>query len=348
MTPPPPPLRRSPRARRRPEPPAPHVHMRVKGRLGNQLFQFWMGAWLAERTGLPLTVSRTCDWFLQPRHFPNLRRVVGTMYRTLVPIPRGRYHLRGGPTSGAGAGAGTRIYSCADGAMGETIMLDVRRILAASRAAGHAETILLNVYNECFTFIEPHAAYVRRLYERPSRALGRLDATVVHVRLGDLTDQYAASAPSFSRFVCDLCSREPGVSGTEVVIVAEDPYHRRVRALERALLRTRAVPGVRVARRRCRRGRPGRAGGGGAGDGGVEAVHSDFDLLYRARNVVMANSTFSWWAAWLNPFAPSVYVGLSAEQPFAAHRTPWMFVNGPPDWNLYDLDARAWVRRRRA
>ena len=182
---------------------------------------------------------------------------------------------------------------------------------------------MLNLYNECFTFLEPYSAYIRHLYERRCKPLGQLDVTVVHLRAGDLDEHYEASAPNFINFVRDVCLQR--LRDTEVVIVAEDYKHKHVHALESALLATGELD-VRIKKT------------------GKTTVQDDFDMLYRAKNIIMANSTFSWWGAWLNPFKPNVFVGLSTTQPHHHFRTPWMFLNGPTEWHLYDMDIGKWIQ----
>ena len=39
----------------------PRVHVRLKGRLGNQLFQFWIAKYVSMCTGLPLSVFSGVD-----------------------------------------------------------------------------------------------------------------------------------------------------------------------------------------------------------------------------------------------------------------------------------------------
>lgn len=80
---------------------------------------------------------------------------------------------------------------------------------------------------------------------------------------------------------------------------------------------------------------------------GIKPMHSDFCTLYLADAVVMSNSTFSWWASYLNPQRPVVCP------------TPWwdpdgfvgtaIGLDGPymhyPAWALLDADSGALVRR---
>lgn len=209
--------------------------------------------------------------------------------------------------------ARAQVYNCYDNIAGESLMLDVQNIYKASKAAKHSETIMLNAYNECFPFLTRYAPFIRSLYDRPhARSLGQLDVTVVYLRLGDLETEYESTFPAYMAFAKHVC--ETDLAGTKIVIVAENSKHQTVLDLKAAL-----GPNASIKRT------------------GRTTVQADFDMLYRAKNIIMANSTFSWWGAWLNPFKPNVYVGLNKTQPFAGHRTPWMFVNGPQQWNLVSI-----------
>jgi hypothetical protein len=59
--------------------------------------------------------------------------------------------------------------------------------------------------------------------------------------------------------------------------------------------------------------------------------YEDFYLLSQCRHQVIANSTFSWWAAWLNPHPDKVVVG--------PH--PWY---RDPRYSSEDIIPAAWVR----
>jgi hypothetical protein len=62
-------------------------------------------------------------------------------------------------------------------------------------------------------------------------------------------------------------------------------------------------------------------------------VHDDLRLMSSCKHNVIANSTFSWWAAWLNRSPDKIVVA----------PTPW-FADGPSD---SDLIPHTWVRRPR-
>jgi hypothetical protein len=62
---------------------------------------------------------------------------------------------------------------------------------------------------------------------------------------------------------------------------------------------------------------------------------TDFQIMLHAKKVVMANSTFSWWAAWLNEhpdkevFAPKYFLGfkIRRDYPGGIHVKDWTWVN---------------------
>ncbi|MGH8231307.1 MAG: alpha-1,2-fucosyltransferase [Steroidobacteraceae bacterium] len=67
-----------------------------------------------------------------------------------------------------------------------------------------------------------------------------------------------------------------------------------------------------------------------------ESAHEDLRLMSLCRHHIIANSTFSWWGAWLNPrrdkqvIAPARWLGFD---------TP-MTAIACPDWTLLDADTR--------
>ena len=68
----------------------PCVHVRLKGRLGNQLFQFWIAKYVSMCTGLPLSVFSFNEFYLDAKTFPNAHRPSFKLLQNIVTIPQRR------------------------------------------------------------------------------------------------------------------------------------------------------------------------------------------------------------------------------------------------------------------
>jgi hypothetical protein len=66
--------------------------------------------------------------------------------------------------------------------------------------------------------------------------------------------------------------------------------------------------------------------------------HEDLRLMSGCRHHVIANSTFSWWGAWLNPRPDRVVVAPKHWRMTAGSYYPDLL---PPDWVLFDSDREA-------
>ena len=340
--------------------PAPNVYSLIKGRFGNQLFQFWGAAWVATCLGrrtLAVKFARFC--YLDPREFPNMRQFVQLEELPPHPLPpptqqqggRGRRRGRpGGPKGPIIDHHHVYKYGMSHG----VTKYDPDAIVAEERNASGTADVHMAAYNETYRYVKAHEAWIKALYARRSMHLGPLPVVAIHLRLGDLTDQYQASADAYAAFAARVLVEDPVARAQpEVLIVSEDPGHPRVAhlvsALRRAISRSRpataataatAVGNVGGTRRQVVR-----VHGHLAEDDDNARVQADFDVFYRANVVLMANSTFTWWPAFLNPFAPRVYAAISETQPFSGARNQDLFVNGPQSWRIFDMDKAAMVSR---
>jgi hypothetical protein len=64
------------------------------------------------------------------------------------------------------------------------------------------------------------------------------------------------------------------------------------------------------------------------------AAHEDLRLMSLCRHHIIANSTFSWWGAWLNPFADKQVIAPARWLGFDTAKT----AIACPDWTLLDAN----------
>lgn len=342
----------------RPPPPS-TVHVRLKGRLGNQLFQYWVGKYVADRLNYGLTVFYTCPRYLCTRFFPHL----GHYERYALPVAQ---------TPNAA------VFDVAKHVEHGTSAIDPDEVIRyekkrqrqhekwattwnSSDDVGTTEPsaemmgIVLNGYNETFAHIRKHADFVRALYARPAWVTGKRPrpAAAVHLRLGDLAHLYEETSCAYRTFVVETLSSAPlrkrleeGDLMTEgVIIVSEDNGHPHAHLMKDAIRRR--LPNARVrfdpSGERPWYGKEENSdtwvGSVYARTTEVEKAMQSFTVLNTCSVIVMANSTFSWWGAFLNPHRPKVYVGVSNKQPISEIRNAALFGrNGPPGWQTVSLD----------
>jgi hypothetical protein len=288
------------------------VHVRLKGRMGNQLFQFWRAALIAKRIGASrVAAAFTCGQFLHGDRFPNVS--FDRLEPAEIQLPRPR---PGAPNPRCCSFNHEWVQD-----RGTQVIDPDRVVRAVLTCPQRCNVVQVSSYSETYTAIKRHERFVRELYARTlpdGSPVPHRNVLAVHVRDGDLEEGYARTAEEYAAFAVRIASRE----SLPVVIVGESRIGRSSRSLVRAL----RSAGVRYTH----------------SDGSADV---DFDVLYSARAIVMANSCFSWWPAFLNPHRPRVYAALSpARQPHGGRSKP-IFFNGPAHWALYNLDTKLWFRQ---
>ena len=267
-------------------------------------------------TGMKLSVFFTQGFFLDPKYFPNLGSYVRLRERLRStisdPLPCDKFLVYN--------------WEMPEYHDNNTTALDPDVVISDVRADDKAlrRDVLVSSYNESYEYIKRHEAWIKTLYARSSARLGRLDWLVVHIRLGDLSANYSSSEDDYIRLVCNVA----GHTGLGVMIVSEDSTSPHSLKMESCLLRSGVNTRVLLK------------------DTSEDTVQEDFDMMYRARAIVMGNSTFSWWAAFLNPFEPDVFVALSETRSPHHEVRKTLFENGPPNWHLYDMDDDTWLSKR--
>lgn len=181
------------------------------------------------------------------------------------------------------------------------------------------EPVLLADWLQAERHFAHRAADIRRLldvpyaspaFDRWRDALAAPNAVAVHVRRGDLLKKrnhvFAVQSPRYYEAAARLVAERTGAD--QFHVFTDDP------AWARAAI---ALPGRTTLV---------------SGPEGGSAV-DDFRLMSLARHIVMANSTFSWWAAWLGERPGSCIVAPAAWSS-AGGRLPDLL---PPRWTILDV-----------
>jgi len=304
------------------------LHNRIKGRFGNQLFQYWIGKWIAMNTGMKQSIFFTQGFYLDSKYFPNIDLEECARVYEYVPVPRPTERQIEGPVGEIRDSV--RVYNCAFFEDYTDPNVDPDAIIEEIKSDVPRKDVLLSTYNEVYKYIKRHEHWIRTLYARSSARLGPLDIIAIHVRLGDLKSDFVNYKDDYILFTRMIVGSQ-AMKGKRIVIVTEDSKDPISLEIEKALTDELGSPETIELKET-------------SGD----TVQEDFDILYRARTVVMTYSTFSWWAAYLNPFKTDCYVGISRSRQRNYETRKTLFEKGgPKGWHVWDLDEGGrWIRNR--
>lgn len=269
------------------------LFVRVRGGLGNQMFQYAAGTALSLRLQRPLTFDTSWYRRIPPGSTPRVFSLNSFACGRSATFDRSLPRLQGARLAGkvvrklAGRDSGL-LYARVTEANG--LFFDHSRL-------ARARVIEMDGYWQGERYFADCAAAVRQglaLADDPSQAARELAQAIddsesvgVHVRRGD----YVTTPSASRRFVA--CSPQYYLRAAEIVAAAagrpvffvfsDDP--RWARANVELPHRTVVVSGsARLA------------------------DHDELWLMSRCRHIITANSTFSWWAAWLSTAAGKVVV----------------------------------------
>jgi hypothetical protein len=281
------------------------IHIRFMCNLGNQMFQYAVGRLAAERLKCPLVISQ--DAFLWSdllrgrqtmplfRAFPTLSRGLGAGWidfserylpRLTARLQRALFPNEFRPWSpGAAPREGLEGFH-----PGYLQLQKFTRLLGYFQSPlyfkGHEHTV-----RRWYRMSSDESADTSRRWEQIG--IDPAEAVAVHVRLGDFREQMPMGVSEEGGWVLPRGYYQQALEvvghGRPIALFSDEPD------LAEAYLGRRADYVSRV------------------GDSRV-----DFCMLSSCARMIIANSTFSWWAAWLNPnpsaliVAPEFFVGRNA------------------------------------
>lgn len=286
------------------------VGVRLKGGLGNQMFQYAAGLALAERLGARL-VCDTGHYRREDRGDRNLGLGAFGIELKLAHLPPLA------PLRQLLMLLGLRYTEFRHG----TIFRQVSGYDAAFETL--AAPAILHGYLQSWRFFVGHEASVRKTFdttrlatERTATLAAEIGAAhtpvAVHVRRGD----YLKDEKSVARF---------GILGA-------DHYHAARAALEARLDARGAAPTYFLFSDESERAATELRDWPGLRPVTGFSGHEDLYLMSRCRHFIIANSTFSWWGAWLGT-APDKLVVAPRRWFGPAHPNPGDVDDRlPPDW----------------
>lgn len=286
------------------------IHVRLIGGLGNQLFQYATGFALARRRGVPLSVDASAfrTYALWPyrldalcitaivRDDLRIGRIARSPLRRLAAQAAHRLGAFPRPYFERGFAFDPDVIDLSDG-----VYLD--GYWQSARYFADAGTAL----RDEFRFVAPPAEWARRYLDEITAG----EAVSLHVRRGDYVSNAANAAkhgtcsPDYyrraARRIAERCGREP------VFYVFSDD-----------LPWVREHMEIGFEMRFVDADAPGRE-------------LEDLRLMQSCRHHIIANSSFSWWGAWLNPQPDKVVV--APARWFADARIDCRDVY-PPAWSV--------------
>lgn len=169
---------------------------------------------------------------------------------------------------------------------------------------------------EDFVFMRPRQDFIKNLYARSENyPLIKNNKLVIHIRLGDLTRNYLDLQEMFVKATLMIVKKHD----LDILIITENPNHECIYNLQNKLQNIGKTVNII--------------------DGTPDDWQYHFDTIASASVIIMSHSTFSWWAAYLNPFNPIVYALITYNKKSFHTIRNSLFVDDAPDgWNIYNMD----------
>ena len=291
------------------------IVVRLISGLGNQLFQYAAGRSLARQFGAPLRIVHEITHDLAPGGF--LRPVMLQKYTITAPVgPVNRFDrliLSSNPRHQLASrllrkGARVQIIREASDAFlfhyGFPVLKGTRRVYLLGYWQAHSIAASVDAeLREEFKLRERPGERSRQTAEQIAAAPMPVS---IHIRRGDYLTVFGEHAVlSNDYYEAAMARMRTQFPNCSFFIFTDDVAHAREWAADRL--------GCVIV-----------------DHNDVSTAHEDLWLMSRCRHHIIANSTFSWWGAWLNPrtdkcvIAPSQWLGFKTAETHIAS----------PDWTL--------------
>lgn len=292
----------------------PAVYVQILGGLGNQMFQYAAGRSLAARLGCPLKLDLTAmaayeKW---PYHLDR--------FRIDVPIAPGHELDRLFPEKSRMKRLvekrilGLRDASRREGVFRESCLHYIPEFFAQNPpvlltgywGSPRYFSSLRDELLEAFTLKNPLSPRGQRILQ----AMRETNAVSIHVRRGDYVNDsnvnriHGTCSLDYYRRASSLVRRVQ--NDARFFIFSDDPEYIRARFD--------FCPGYRLV------------------EGNFDVPAEDMFLMSRCRHHIIANSTFSWWGAWLNPGPDSIVIAPRRWYSDATLRRTFAYDIYPDDW----------------
>jgi len=176
---------------------------------------------------------------------------------------------------------------------------------------------------EDFKFMRNKQDYVKHLYKRNDKyPLLENNKMIIHIRLGDLTENFIALQYIFIKGYIKIIKNHTDL---DILLVTENTNHPCIFYIQEELrkIHTRNVDIIQ---------------------GSPDDWQYHFDVIASAKVIIMSHSTFSWWAAFLNPFNPTVYALITYDNRcFGTIRNRLFTEDHPDGWNVYNMDTEKFI-----
>ena len=178
------------------------VYINMTARLGNQMFQYWAGKWIADNLKRPLKIYIHEPFQVDRAIYPHLGEFEQVHHQYHIPFvsPENGYYTH------------TNSYD------GSTI--DVDGIIELHKNKN--VPILLHFHVEDYSVLRPHEQWVKSIFRRsPDHELVCNNSLVVHLRLGDCAKENVAVNDDYIAFAVMIAFKE----NLPIIIVSEEIDH---------------------------------------------------------------------------------------------------------------------------
>lgn len=174
--------------------------------------------------------------------------------------------------------------------------------------------IVIDTLSTSYELIKSYEFYIKKLYKL-NKPLYTMDRIVIHIRLGDLLSENI-KVQNFPEYCIKTIQQiHKSIGMIQVLLLSENPEHPYTKNIMEKICKN----GIDINLLP------------------KESIEADFDKIYESSHVILTNSTWTWWAAFLNP-CKQVYVAISSKQGGKIKNNPLFIKSSPENFEIFDLD----------